>query len=261
LSIDKKKLGSRIKEIRVNEKDTLESFSQKINKYSGGVIKSGKSNVSRWEKGENIPNDITLKTIADIGKMTVTELLYGKETVDDELYKQIEKFTARKNGILQEIKLLTPGALSGLTLGLAFKEMSKNAVKDNEALQDRIKELENFGYEYIKKTYNNYTYDKYIQDFPDSNFQDYEEYKEKERAFFEELLENYWKVLDKNFSNYSLINSRFTNQISEELTEIKRIAIKEDKEEYYTDEVIQPFLDQAAKEFKEYIKDYIDTED
>src|SRR5699024_4898345 len=176
-----------IKEIRVNEKDTLESFSQKINKYSGGVIKSGKSNVSRWEKGENIPNDITLKTIADIGKMTVTELLYGKETVDDELYKQIEKFTARKNGILQEIKLLTPGALSGLTLGLAFKEMSKNAVKDNEALQDRIKELENFGYEYIKKTYNNYTYDKYIQDFPDSNFQDYEEYKERSEEHTSEL--------------------------------------------------------------------------
>lgn len=255
MSIDKKKLGSRIKEIRVNEKDTLESFSQKINKYSGGVIKSGKSNVSRWEKGENIPNDITLKTIADIGKMTVTELLYGKDTVDDELYKQIEKFTARKNGILQEIKLLTPGALSGLTLGLAFKEMSKNAVKDNEVLQDRIKELENFGYKYIKKTYNNYTYDKFIQDFPDSNFQDYEEYKEKERAFFEELLENYWKVLDKYYSSYLFINSRLTDQIAEELTEIIKMAKEENKEEYYFNEVIQPILDETAIKIKKIVTD------
>ena len=255
MSIDKKKLGSRIKEIRVNEKDTLESFSQKINKYSGGVIKSGKSNVSRWEKGENIPNDITLKTIADIGKMTVTELLYGKDTVDDELYKQIEKFTARKNGILQEIKLLTPGALSGLTLGLAFKEMSKNAVKDNEVLQDRIKELENFGYKYIKKTYNNYTYDKFIQDFPDSNFQDYEEYKEKERAFFEELLENYWKVLDKYYSSYLFINSRLTDQVVEELTEIIKMAKEENKEEYYFNEVIQPILDETAIKIKKIVTD------
>ena len=139
--------------------------------------------------------------------------------------------------------------------------MSENAVKDNEALQDRIKDLEKFGHDYIKKTYNNYTYEKFIQDFPNSNLQDFQEYKEKESAFFEEILENYWTVLDKNYRNYSLINSRFTNQISDDLSKINRIAIEEDKEEFYVEEVIQPFLDQTAKDFKEYIKDYIDTED
>lgn len=265
LSIDKKKLGSRIKEIRVNEKDTLEAFANKINKYSGGVIKSGKSNVSRWEKGENIPNDITLKAIADIGDMTVEELLYGNtdkiKSVDDELYEQIEKFIARKNGVLQEVKLLAPSALSGLTFGLAFREMSENAVKDNEALKIRIKDLEMFGYDYIKRNYDNYTYEKFRQDFPDSTLHDFEHYKEKKRAIFVEILENYWRYLDENYSNYSLINSRFTNQISDELNKISRIALKEDKEEYYVEEVIQPFLDRAAKDFKEYIKDYIDTED
>lgn len=261
MSIDKKKLGNRIKGIRVAEKDTLEAFSQKINKYSGGVIKSGKSNVSRWEKGENIPNDITLKAIADIGGITVEELLYGKNTVDDKLFETLEKFIARKNGILQEIQLLAPGALRGLTFGLAFKEMSENAVKDNKALQNRIKDLRTFGSEYIKKKYNNYTYENFIQDFPDSNLQDFEIFIEKENAFFEELLENYWNVLDKNHRIYSLINSRFTNQISDELTKIIKKAIEEDREDYYIEEVVQPILNQAAKDIKESIKDYIDTED
>lgn len=77
MEVDKKTLGRRIKDIRVNEGDTLEKFSNKINKQSNDIIKSGKSNVSRWEKGENIPNDITLKAIADIGKVSVNELLYG----------------------------------------------------------------------------------------------------------------------------------------------------------------------------------------
>ena len=120
-----------------------------------------------------------------------------------------------------------------------------------------ISELQN----YIKDKINNYTYEKFIKDFPKSNLQNFELYKEKENALFEELLENYWNVLDKNFSNYSLINSKFTNQISDELNKINRIAVKEDKQEYYTNEVIKPFLDQAAKDFKEYIKDYIDTEE
>ncbi|UJF14997.1 helix-turn-helix domain-containing protein [Jeotgalibaca sp. MA1X17-3] len=77
MEINKNALGKRIKNIRVNEKDTLESFAQKINSKTQGAIRSGKSNVSRWEKGENIPNDLTLKTIAEIGNMSVDELSYG----------------------------------------------------------------------------------------------------------------------------------------------------------------------------------------
>ena len=97
MNIDKKKLGKRIKEIRVAEKDTLEAFANKINKYTDGVIKSGKSNVSRWEKGENIPNDITLKAIADIANITVDELLYS-----DTDFRKLQKI---KEKIIKAYKL------------------------------------------------------------------------------------------------------------------------------------------------------------
>lgn len=257
-NINLKEVGRRIKAIRQDRGFSQQEFGEKL-------TNANKSLVSRWENGKNLPNNERLKSIAEIGDMTVEELLYGDtdkiKSLDDVLYEQIEQFTDRKNRVLQEVKLLAPNALSGLTFGLAFREMSENAVKDNEALKARIKDLEIFGHDYIKRNYNNYTYEKFKQDFPDSTLHDFEQYKEKERAIFVEILENYWRFLDKNYSNYSLINSRFTNQISNELNKISRIALKEDKEEYYVEEVIQPFLDQAAKDFKEYIKDYIDTED
>ena len=78
MKINKKQLGNRIKKIRIKERDTLEKFAEKIKKVSGGAVTPGKSNVSRWEKGENVPNDITLQAIADIGKITFDELLHGK---------------------------------------------------------------------------------------------------------------------------------------------------------------------------------------
>lgn len=259
--IDKKETGNRIKQIRFSKGDTLEDFGIRIARVLNipSSKAPSKSNISKWEAGSSLPNKIRLKAIADIGEIPVEELLYGNieknSSIDDKLFNTLEKFIARKNGILQEIKLLAPGALSGLTFGLAFKEMSKNAVKDNEALQDRIKELKRFGSNYIKDKFNNYTYEKFIKDFPKSNLQHFELYKEKENALFEELLENYWKVLDKYYSSYLFINSRLTDQIAEELTEIIKMAKEENKEEYYFNEVIQPILDETAIKIKKIVTD------
>lgn len=124
MEINKAALGKMIKNIRVAEKDTLESFAEKINIRTNGVVKSGKSNVSRWEKGENVPSDITLKAIAEIGKVTVDELLYGdkesylmksinekltrnlkywKENSSLDLYNYVQKYHSRLvDSILQD---------------------------------------------------------------------------------------------------------------------------------------------------------------
>lgn len=70
MEINKNQLGKRIKDIRVNIcGKTMEEF--------GKLVDSGKSNVSRWERGENVPNDLTLKKIAKLGNVSVEELLYG----------------------------------------------------------------------------------------------------------------------------------------------------------------------------------------
>ncbi|MDO4775548.1 MAG: helix-turn-helix transcriptional regulator [Aerococcaceae bacterium] len=80
MTIDKKILGANIKKIRVNQRMTMEEFAKTISSYSDFAVTPGKSNVSRWERGENIPNDITLDAIAKIGNVTVDELTNRKNT-------------------------------------------------------------------------------------------------------------------------------------------------------------------------------------
>lgn len=250
-NIDIKEVGKRIKTLRQAKGLSQKEFGEQLNN-------ANKSLVSRWEHGKNLPNNERLKAIAAIGNITVEELLYGNIDNDDyrdDFYNEVRKFINRKNGPLEEFKLLIPGALSGLTMGLAFREMSRNAVKDNEALLERIKALDKFAHNHIEKNYSNYSYEKFRQEFPSSNLQDFRIYKEREIALFVELLENYWKVLDKYYSSYLFINSRLTDQIAEELTEIIKMAEEKNKEEYYFNEVIQPILDETAIKIKKIVTD------
>ena len=83
-NIDKKAVGRRIKQIRINKGCTLEAF--------GKVINASKSSISEWEKGKNVPNRSRLEIIAKKGNMTVNELLYGDTEKDiQDLYEQIIK--------------------------------------------------------------------------------------------------------------------------------------------------------------------------
>jgi len=60
-------LGRKIKNQRLNRGLTQTEYGKKF-----GV---GKSNISKWEKGTNKPNNKRLKLIADDMNITVTELL------------------------------------------------------------------------------------------------------------------------------------------------------------------------------------------
>ena len=87
-------IGQRIKHIRVSRKETLEEFAENIIKASSNSVKTGKSNVSRWEKGLNKPNDITLQAIAKLGNTTVNQLLNSNPLSDystDELLQELEQ--------------------------------------------------------------------------------------------------------------------------------------------------------------------------
>ena len=68
-NINKKAVGLRIKSIRKANGDTLEQFGKSLN--------ADKSLVSRWEKGQSIPNPERIKKIAESSNLTVNELLYG----------------------------------------------------------------------------------------------------------------------------------------------------------------------------------------
>lgn len=85
--IDKKRVGKRIKEIRINQGLTLEKF--------GALVNAKKSDVYRWEQGYHLPNKNRLKIIAMKGGVEVTELLQGngKESIKDiiEIFKSLKR--------------------------------------------------------------------------------------------------------------------------------------------------------------------------
>lgn len=67
--IDKKQVGQRIKDIRLEKGMTAKEF--------GSLLGANDSNVISWEKGRNLPNKERLKNIADLAGMTVQKLLEG----------------------------------------------------------------------------------------------------------------------------------------------------------------------------------------
>lgn len=65
-------VGQRIKDTRLSLGLTTVEFGQRID----GIVKSG--TVANWETGKNLPNKRRLKVIAELGGITVAELLCGK---------------------------------------------------------------------------------------------------------------------------------------------------------------------------------------
>lgn len=74
--IDKKEVGMRIKRIRHEMGFTLEEFGNVLNPPASN------SNVSRWERGVNLPNSQRMSEIAFLGQMNVNELLTGKKEIN-----------------------------------------------------------------------------------------------------------------------------------------------------------------------------------
>lgn len=69
-NINKKAVGHRIKTIRTQKGLTMKEFGKLIEE-------AAQSLVTRWENGTSIPNNERLKKIADLGGISVNELLYG----------------------------------------------------------------------------------------------------------------------------------------------------------------------------------------
>lgn len=75
-------LGARIKKIRKEKGLSMEEF--------GKLLNASKGNVSMWESGKVTPNNLRLKTIADLAGISVDELLgierYDKQEIIDAIH-------------------------------------------------------------------------------------------------------------------------------------------------------------------------------
>ena len=90
-SIDPEIVGSRIRDIRKTMGLSMSAFAERINHIlNEKKIRSG--TVSNWETGKNLPNNERLKAIAEIGGISVDELLYGpiRETIR-RVYKELRE--------------------------------------------------------------------------------------------------------------------------------------------------------------------------
>ena len=84
MKIDKKAVGLRIKQIRMNKGYTLEEF--------GKLFEANKSIVLRWENGTSLPHKGRLISISKLANLSVNELLYGDSGKDiEELYQALIK--------------------------------------------------------------------------------------------------------------------------------------------------------------------------
>lgn len=87
---NKKLVGKRIQTIRLEKGLTLEQFGKLIGASkssiseweSGKHLPPAKSIISRWEKGVMLPNFSRLERVAELGNITVNELLYGNNEYD-----------------------------------------------------------------------------------------------------------------------------------------------------------------------------------
>ena len=122
INVNKKAVGSRIKQIRMNKGYTLEAF--------GKFFNASKGNVQQWENGVSLPNKERLANISKIADMTVNELLYGSldEFLDNNLASILEYQTGNKVSSNEEYSIAR----------LQFKKW----------LEDRHITLENINYIY-----------------------------------------------------------------------------------------------------------------
>lgn len=91
---DKKIVGERIKNIRLQSGKTQESF--------GKEFGASKGNVAMWEKGATLPNVERLNKISEFAGISVNELLFGKKYTFDLLKKLYQEDVSKLETIIYE---------------------------------------------------------------------------------------------------------------------------------------------------------------
>lgn len=243
-NIQKKQVGNRIKRIRKSRGENQTEFAKKINATLPAV--------SNWETGRNIPNNERLKIIADIANLSVAELLYGNNDfeLDAEKY-MLKKFNSYYKDNFGKIKIelnLLGGAIAE---SAGLKKSGEHIDKYNKH-RDFFKNFKEYAINYIKNKYGNYSYKKFLNDYPDSDLIDFQKFKEEEwektKKDFDKIINNFKSEFKE--SNAVWINRHFTSYINDDLTSIKILASKENNKTDYLERFVQPILNDAADKIK-----------
>lgn len=91
--MNKNEVGKRIKEIRVNLGLSMTKFGSKIDEIK--PVKSGV--ISNWENGKQLPNKERMRKIAELGDITLNELLYGFSITHEEIKNNLNTLEMKQN--------------------------------------------------------------------------------------------------------------------------------------------------------------------
>lgn len=135
-------VGQRIKDIRTNQLGlSMTDFGARIDPK----VKSG--TVANWETGKNLPNNERLKKIAQIGGISVNELLYGdpKTYLDNILWnnKEIEEYsTVSLNKFYEHLKNTVEDEDSLYLSEEEAVSQYKRFIEDNPVYEEDEEQLE-----------------------------------------------------------------------------------------------------------------------
>lgn len=237
-------LGEKIKNIRLDLGETMETFGERFN--------TSKGTVNNWEKDRNRPNKNNLKIIADAANISVSELLdnVGNYTLNLEKY-MFEVFESYYKKNIKSIKTEVMLHVGALSTSLGLKADGEHIEEYDEHYQF-FNEFKEYAINYIKKNYGSYSYEDFLVNHPGADLIDFQNYKETEwkktKKIFDKIIENYKAEFTE--SNAVWIQRNFTSKINDDLTGIKISASKKGQKYEYLEQLIQPILDEAAKKIK-----------
>lgn len=242
MEIDKNEVGKRIKTIRINLKETTAEFAKHFNPPASDSL------VSRWERGVNLPNNERIKEIARLGNLSVDQLLYGDlnitVSVDEYLTDKLNSYLENKMKIIRrQINLAVEPFLQTID-----EPEDTELINNDDTHLNQCKAFKKIGLNYIENNFKQYSYEVFKNNFSNPDSTSFEKYKENEWEIMKEVLDNLWESYDiskKGNVNY-WINDRFTKQVKENLERIIELAVQENKEDYYINDLVQPILDEAA---------------
>lgn len=150
--LDNTAIGQRIKEIRISLGETTEKFSENFDPPAS------KGTISKWENGRYLPNNKRIKKIAELGEMTIQELLYGsKEVYLKKLLKEsvFEDSSYYSDELVNEIikYLIAHENLDDIVVSVSSSDESNIDISELE--KDMIMNfIDNFIFEFVSENNN-----------------------------------------------------------------------------------------------------------
>lgn len=148
--MDNKAVGDRIKSVRKNLGLTTEKFAALFNPPAS------KGTISKWENGHYLPNNERLKKIADLGNMSVDELLYGESLEEENLYQYlvsiVHLYFQTNDKVLKE------------KYDMDKQKIDSILQKSLNFISDRTKEVT-----FEEEGKNIFPFDHYTEDFPEKH--------------------------------------------------------------------------------------------